>query len=173
MGLIHLYIGDGKGKTSAAIGQGIRAAGNNMKVLIARFLKNNHSGELQILRDISNIALVPNDKDFGFIFNLNEDQKLQAKTYYTNMFNNAAVIASAGLFDMLILDEIIDACNAGMVELDRLIDFLKMKPDNLEVLLTGRNPHSSILDLADYVSDIRNIKHPFDNGVAARKGIEY
>lgn len=173
MGCIHIYTGDGKGKTSAALGLALRAAGHQKKVLIARFLKDNHSGELEVLRQLSQIALVPNEEEFGFVFQMNSAEKIMAKHYYTQMFHNAATTANTGLFDVLVLDEVLDACNLDMVPAELVLNFLKKKPEKLEVVLTGRNPNPEFLELADYVSDIQKKKHPFDTGIQARPGIEY
>ena len=132
-GLIHIYCGDGKGKTSAAIGLAVRAAGSGLKVLFTRFLKNESSGELAILDDISQIKVLHLEKSYGFFKNLSEEKKQEVRETYLQLW--------------------------------RAIE--------LEIVLTGRNPDEKLIELADYVSEIKKVKHPFDQGIYARKGIEY
>lgn len=169
-GLIHVYYGDGKGKTTAATGLAIRAAGSGNKVLINRFLKNSHSGELNILNQINNISVTGSEKAFGFSFNMTDDEKKEAAIYYTNQLHS--VFKAAGDYDLLILDEINVAVDLGYVEESVLINYIKEKPEHLEVVLTGRNPSANILAMADYASEIKSIKHPYEKGVPARTGIE-
>ncbi len=173
MGYIHIYCGDGKGKTSAALGLAVRAAGRGKKVLIVRFLKNENSGEVPALRKIPGITVTPCDREFGFVFRMNEEKRAEAASYYRQMFEQACREAEEGEYDILILDEIMAACNYEMVPEADLTAFLKDRPQRLEVVLTGREPSGRLLDLADYVSEIRMRKHPFERGIPAREGIEY
>lgn len=173
LGLIHIICGDGKGKTTAAIGLSVRAAGRNHKVLIARFLKSNDSGELNTLEKIEQITVLPVTKFFGFTWQMNEEQKLEAKEYYNDTLKEAISLASKGEYDLLILDEILSVYNYDFVEHSVLIDFLKNKPKELEVVMTGRNPQEELCELADYISEVKKVKHPYEQGVPARIGIEY
>ena len=170
-GLIHIYCGDGKGKTTAAIGLAVRAAGAGKKVLIARFLKNNRSAELQSLEKLPQITILPIEKEFGFIRTEDNPIRKQAAEYYSGYFEHA--VKKAEDYDLLILDEINAAVNLDIVDKGRLLEFLKHKPQNLEVVLTGRSPAEEVCELADYISEIRKVKHPFDQGITAREGIEY
>lgn len=172
-GCIHIYCGDGKGKTSAAIGLAVRAAGRGKTVLVVRFLKTEDSGEVPVLRHIPGIVVTPCDKSFGFVFRMTDGQKAEAAKYFKDRFESACREAVEGGYDVLVLDEIMAACNYGMVPEEAVIDFLKNKPENLEVVMTGRDPSEEFFKLADYVSDIRMKKHPFTEGVEAREGIEY
>ena len=172
-GLIHIYCGDGKGKTTAAIGLAVRAAGAGKSVLIARFLKNDRSAELKALAQISGITVLPVEREFGFIQTKDNPVRAEAAAYFTAFFEKAADLAVKDHYDMLILDEINVAVNYEMVPMDRLENFLLHKPTDQEVVLTGRDPKPEILQLADYVSEIRKIRHPFDQGIMAREGIEY
>ena len=172
MGYIHIYCGDGKGKTSAALGLAVRAAGRGKKVLIVRFLKNENSGEVPALRKIPGITVTPCNREFGFVFRMNEEKRAEAASYYRQMFEQACREAEEGEYDILILDEIMAACNYEMVPEADLTAFLKDRPPRLEVVLTGREPSGRLLDLADYVSEIRMRKHPFERGIPAREGIE-
>lgn len=171
MGLVHIYCGDGKGKTSAAAGQAIRAAGRGWRVVIARFLKTDDSGEVEVLKRIPGIRVIPCRKTFGFTFTMDSQIKQEAAAYYRELFREASALSAEA--DLLVLDEIMAAMNNGMVSEDTVAVFLESRPENLEVILTGRDPSERILGLADYVSEIRKIKHPFDQGISARKGIEY
>lgn len=170
LGLIHIYCGDGKGKTSAAMGLVIRAAGNNLQVLILQLLKIQYSGELTILGQIPNIKVIRGKGVANFSFTMTEPQKLMCRN--THNHNLEAVIAEADHYDLLVLDEVIGAYNRDLLDKDLLLDFLKNKPPHLEVVLTGRNPPEEILEFADYISEIKKVKHPFDKGVKARLGIE-
>ncbi len=172
LGLIQIYCGDGKGKTTAALGLAIRMAGAGFRVLIARFLKNDDSNELKILEIIPNIDVINTAKDFGFIWNMSEQEKEDAAACYTRLLTDSMDTAADKGYDMLILDEINVAVDLNLVKEDLLIQVIKNKPAHLELVLTGRNPSSSLLDLADYVSDIHCIKHPFETGILARTGIE-
>ncbi len=172
-GLVHIYCGDGKGKTSAAVGLAVRAAGRGMKVLVVRFLKTENSGEVEVLRSIPGITVTPCDRTFGFVFRMNEEQKREAAQYYQKRFEDAAREAVQGQYDLLILDEILASCNYGMVNEQSVVEFLKAKPEGLEVVLTGRAPSETLQELADYISEICMRKHPYQKGIPARRGIEF
>lgn len=172
-GLIHIYCGDGKGKTSAAVGLAVRAAGRGFKVLVVRFLKTENSGEVGVLRSIPNITVTPCDRTFGFVFRMSEEEKVEAAQYYQKRFETAVKEAAIGNYDLLILDEILASCNYGMVQERSVLDFLQKKPAEMEVVLTGRNPSEKLIGLADYVSEICMRKHPYEKGIPARKGIEF
>lgn len=171
-GLIHLYEGDGKGKTTAALGLCIRFAGNGGTVVFTQFLKGNDSGELKILEQIEGIRLLRCERSFGFTFQMTREEKKEAAAYYSSHLKQVletAVRKKAGLF---VLDEIISAYNHRMIEQEVLLSFLKNKPEGMEVVLTGRGPAEELLALADYVTYMEKRKHPYDKGISARKGIE-
>ncbi len=176
MGPVHIYSGDGKGKTTAAIGLSIRFAGSGGRVIFTQFLKNDASCELEILRLIPKILFIPSEKHFGFTRQMSSEIKKEALAHYENYFKKiirtSREAASDGGRNLLVLDEIINADNRELVPHDLLISFLKNGPDNIEAVLTGRNPSPDLVEIADYVSNIQKIKHPYDKGVKARKGIE-
>ena len=172
-GCIHIYCGDGKGKTSAAIGLAVRAAGRGKTVLVVRFLKTEDSGEVPVLRHIPGIMVTPCDQSFGFIFRMTPERKKEAGAYFRKRFERACEETVQGNYDVLVLDEIMAACNCGMVQEDAVAAFLMQKPEKLEVVMTGRDPSGQLLGLADYVSEIQMKKHPFSVGIPAREGIEY
>lgn len=173
MGMIHIYCGDGKGKTSAAVGLAVRAAGRGKHVVAARFLKTDDSGEVMALRHIPEITVIPCEKTFGFVFSMDGGTKKAAAEYNTQLFENAVNKAKEERAGLLVLDEIMAAMNYGMVPEAAVLEFLKKCPENMEVVLTGRNPSDAVLELADYVSEMKKIRHPFDKGISARIGIEY
>ena len=171
-GLIHVYEGDGKGKTTAAVGLAVRCAGSGRRVLFTQFLKSDTSNELKVLRKIDNIEVYTKKTNFGFTFNMTDAEKLKAKEFFTNHLKDVIHLATEGEFDLVVMDEIIDAYNLDMVDHDTLTDFLKSRPENLEVVMTGRNPKNEIAELADYFTHFQKVKHPFDKGQRARVGIE-
>lgn len=170
---VHIYCGEGKGKTSAALGLCLRAAGRGKKILVVRFLKNDCSGEVKALAHLPGVCLIPCGQDFGFYFRMSEETKKEAGEYYCTLLGQALKRAKEEEFDMLVLDEIVAACNYGLAKEEVLLDFLSRRPKGLEVVLTGRSPSERLLAAADYVSEIRKVKHPFDEGRGAREGIEY
>ncbi|MFA6808284.1 MAG: cob(I)yrinic acid a,c-diamide adenosyltransferase [Eubacteriales bacterium] len=171
-GLIHIYCGDGKGKTTAAMGLAMRSSGRGFKVLIVQFLKSQDTGELHSLEKLPEIMILRGNRKHGFTFNMSEEEKELCRVEYDKTLNKGIEICKTESIDLLVLDEVIGAYNLGFINRDCLLDFLKNKPEKLEVVLTGRNPDESLLGLADYVSEIRKVKHPFDRGIKARNGIE-
>lgn len=171
-GLIHIYEGDGKGKTTAAIGLAVRCAGSGGKVLLTQFLKSNQSSEMNILKQIAFIEVVLSEADFGFSWNMSDETKDRARVANDKLLLKVMDQAKSGEYRLLILDEIVDAYNLKLIHQEMLIEFLKDKPEELEVVMTGRNPAIELVELADYISDMRKIKHPYDQGTKARKGIE-
>ena len=165
-GLIHIYHGDGKGKTTAAAGLAVRCAGGGGKVLFCQFLKDGKSCENSCLKNIENITLAPCLEDVKFTFMMNEDEKKAAAKFYNNLFENA--VKSAADYDLLVLDEALDAVNVGFLSADRLERFIADKPQSLEIVLTGRNPSEKLCENADYITEMKKIKHPYDRGVQAR-----
>ena len=172
MGLIHVYCGDGKGKTTASIGLAVRASGSGMKVVFLQFMKGRHVSELDSLKLIPNITVLRNDKEFGFYNTLEEQDKTDITKLHNKNLNKAIDLVDSGLCDMLILDEITSTYNYQLIDtalVDHLI--LNKKPE-LELILTGREPNQLFIESADYVSEIKKIKHPYDKKIGARKGIE-
>ncbi len=167
--MIHIYCGDGKGKTTAAVGLAARMAGHGGRVRIVQFLKGTVSGEIEFLRD-TKIAVSRCDKNYGFYKNMTESGKEEITKRHNENLRQA--LSELGNLDMLVLDEIFAAVNLGLADLD-LVKAIVEGCGKTELILTGRDPDEYFLDRADYVSEIKKIKHPFDKGVAARKGIEF
>lgn len=171
-GLIHIYCGDGKGKTTAAVGLAVRCAGRGNKVLLVQFLKSRDSGELYSLAKLPDIEVMRGKESKKFTFQMNEEEKHTLLIEHNKMFEQVLAKIKNGGYSLLILDEVIGALNAKVFEMPKLIEFLRHKPENLEVVLTGRNPAPELVEIADYVSEMRKIKHPMDKGIMAREGIE-
>lgn len=171
-GLIHIYCGDGKGKTTAAIGLAVRCAGRGNKVLLVQFLKSRDSGELYSLAKLPDIEVMRGKESKKFTFQMNEEEKHALLIEHNKMFEQVLEKIKNGGYSLLILDEVIGALNAKVFEMPKLIEFLRHKPENLEVVLTGRNPAPELVEIADYVSEMRKVKHPMDKGIMAREGIE-
>lgn len=168
-GKVHVYTGDGKGKTCAAIGLAMRASGAGLRVCIYQFIKNAPSGELKSITKIRNIRVEqcgrgliirrkPDDLDIGCA-------KLVLK--------KACADIAKEKYDLVILDEANIAMKLGLIKIEDVCKLIKNKPDCLELVLTGRSAPKKILALADYVTCFSKIKHPFDEGIPARRGIEY
>ncbi|WP_444643376.1 cob(I)yrinic acid a,c-diamide adenosyltransferase [Caproiciproducens sp. R1] len=172
-GLTHVYCGDGKGKTTAAVGLGVRACGSGKRVLMAQFLKGNGSGELAVLKQLENFSVLPTVPTVKFTFQMTKKELEAAAVLCGNLFCKAVAAAKADECDLLILDEVFAAVNCGLLDGAMLTDFIKNKPQKLELVLTGRGPKPEVLELADYVSEIRKEKHPYDRNIPARKGIEF
>lgn len=170
-GLIHIYCGDGKGKTTASIGLTVRAAGAGKQVVFTQFYKDGSSSEISVLKQIPNVSVLVCETHYGRFRRMNDAQKEAARRDYTALLERA--IAAAEHADLLVLDESVSACNHGAIPEDRLLDYLQRKPENLEVVLTGRSPSDRLLTLADYVTRMGCEKHPFSRGIPARRGIEY
>ena len=170
-GLIHIYCGDGKGKTTAAVGLAVRAAGAGKHVVFTQFFKDGSSSEIKVLQGVENIQILHCNTVRGFWKRMTDTEKARASADYTQLFSD--VIRLAMDADLLVLDEIISACNHGAVAEAAVADFLRSKPENLEVVLTGRNPSERLLSYADYVTQMQKIKHPYDCGIPARKGVEF
>ena len=172
-GLIHIYCGDGKGKTSAAIGLAVRAAGCGRRVLFARFLKNENSGELKILDAIPEIEVLHLEKSYGFFKTLSGEEREEAQRMYARLWAEILERTQREEFGLLVIDESMAAYNYGLIPHEEALRFLREKPEGLEIALTGRNPGPELVELADYVSEIHKVKHPFDRGIRARRGIEF
>lgn len=169
-GYIHVYTGPGKGKTTAALGLGLRAAGAGLKVHMVQFMKGRRYSELDTIENITNFTISQHGRD-EFVSKENPDQidiDLAQKgfTYAKDIINN-------GKYDMVILDEINVAIDYNLIILKDVIKLLVEKPEKLELILTGRDAHPEIVKIADLVTEMLEIKHPYQQGITARKGIDF
>lgn len=171
-GMVHVYYGNGKGKTSAAFGLAMRASGRGKRVLIAQFLKSNDSGERIAAKLINNMTLLPCPDRVTFTDEMTEQEKSDMHIYYDSLFNRAVDMAVRDKYDVIILDEVLTAIYAGLLEKSKLVDLLKERDEQLEVVMTGCCADDDIIEYADYASKIEAVKHPYNSGTPARIGIE-
>ena len=171
-GLLHLYIGDGKGKTTAAIGMAVRMAGCGKKVFFSQFLKGRPTGELASFETMG-ITLRRTADVKKFLPDMNEQEREQCAAQCRDCFAAAWEAMASGKYALVVLDEVLDAVNCGMIARDALAAALRGRHPETEVVLTGRNPGEELMELADYVSEIVCRKHPYQRGIPARRGIEY
>ncbi len=171
-GLVHIYEGDGKGKTTAAVGLAVRCAGAGGKVLFFQFLKDGSSSEISVLKSIPNIEVEDPIPGTKFVFQMSEEEKKEMGVLCRKKLEELQLMAVSGNIDMLVLDEAVLIVNFGFVSAEAMLSFIKNKPEHMELILTGRNPKPELIAAADYVSEVHKIKHPYDAGVPARKMIE-
>lgn len=172
-GLVIVYTGEGKGKTTAALGLALRAAGYKKKVLIIQFGKIWFTGELEGVKKLKPyVKLIQGGKGFVKFLNdklpFEEHQKAAQETFdllYKEVTSNK--------WDLVIADEIVGAVHGGVLELDQVLSLISAKPDNLDLVLTGHHAKDEILAVADLATEMRPIKHPFDQGFLAKPGIDY
>jgi cob(I)alamin adenosyltransferase len=170
-GLVQVYTGDGKGKSSAAFGLALRAIGRGLKVYIIQFIKGGFDyGELYIVDKLPNLTL----RAFGrgkFV-----TEKPPAKVdieFAEEALALAEKVVKSGEYDIVILDEINVALHLKLVEIEKVLEIVKKKPKHVELVLTGRHAPAEIVEAAELVTEMREVKHPYNKGFEARKGIEY
>ena len=167
-GLLHLYYGDGKGKTTAAMGLALRALGSGKQVVVVQFLKGGQSGEIPLLEQLG-AKVLRGKAGQKFVFQMNETEKAVTRALQNQ--NLAAAMAQPA--DLLILDEAGSAWELDMVEKDLLQRAVLQRPAGQECVLTAHAAPQWMLDAADYVTEMKCHRHPYQKGIAARRGIEY
>ena len=183
-GQVHVYTGDGKGKTTAAAGLALRALGGGMRVFIGQFIKEKPSGEMDALGRFGDMVEVRRfGKGFVRARRVKQDKPGGAGRLNTPDDEHAAAARAGfeearravlgGRFEMVVLDEINTAVSLGLVAIDDVLGLIREKPHWVELVLTGRGAHEKLIDSADLVTEMREIKHYFKSGIRARKGIEY
>ena len=199
--MIQLYTGDGKGKTTAAVGQAVRAVGSGYRVMFCQFMKGGETGELEVLKELSQVEIYRCEREFPF-FNAMTDRDKEEITEIHNAIirniirrfdglnntGNISVNGSGAVGLMVVLDEITYPLNWGLIDVSLFKDLVgKMKAlyngrsgdsgeeslSRIELVLTGREPDRFILENADYITEMKKLRHPFDCGIQARTGIEY
>ncbi len=169
-GLIQVYYGNGKGKTTAALGQALRAAGRDKRTLIVQFMKKWDYGELHSIEQVPQITIKNyGTKDFVYKGKANEVDYQEAEKAFTEGVQGA----QSGQYDLVIFDELNVAVDFELLKIERVIAFLEEKPEEVEIIITGRNAPQEIIDRSDLVTEMKEIKHPYQKGVQARIGIEY
>ena len=170
-GLIHYYYGDGKGKTTAALGLALRFSGHGEKTVIVQFLKSSPCGELEAVKKLDNVIILRGKSGEGFTFSMTEQQLQETKQIHENNLKAAVEFIKEG--GLLILDEATDAVETDTLDEKLLKDVILKKNDKVEIVVTGHAPLEWLVDAADYATEMKKHKHPYDSGVAARKGIEF
>ncbi|MBW2973050.1 cob(I)yrinic acid a,c-diamide adenosyltransferase [Candidatus Woesearchaeota archaeon] len=192
LGLVQVYTGNGKGKTSASLGLSLRAIGQGFSTYVIQFMKSGDSGELfSVKKYIPNFKIAQFGKDALLdkqmkMFEFDGKGKLEGtdgrflflpdtaeKEPARRALEHASNVINSGKYDLIVLDEINCALDKGLIEVDAVLKLLNEKPENVEIILTGRNAPAEIVEKADYVSEIKEIKHPWSQGIGARRGIEY
>ncbi len=171
-GLVQIFTGNGKGKTTAALGTVLRAAGHGLKISVIFFIKGHFSqGEYKTLRTLPNVKV----QAFGLRQFIPENGKPNPKEAAQAKAALAAARANitGGEYDLVVLDEINCACFFGLIKPEDVLQLIKDKPKHVELILTGRNANNELIAAADLVTEMKKIKHPFDKGIEARKGIEF
>jgi cob(I)alamin adenosyltransferase len=172
-GLIIVNTGPGKGKTTAAMGTGLRAVGQGMRVLMLQFLKGSwHYGELDAVQAFGD-KFVMKQMGRGFVKVGSEKPDPEDVRMVEEAWNQSAEAILSGQWDLVVLDEINYAISYGMLNPEKVVETLRKKPDMVHVILTGRNAHPTIVDLADTVTEMRQVKHAYEKGIMAQRGIEY
>ena len=171
IGTVQVYTGNGKGKTTAALGQALRAAGHGQRVIVIQFMKGQiNYGELKATEKVPGVEI----EQYGlptFVERGNpspKDRELARKG-----FERAKQVVQGASYDMVCLDEINVAVDYGLIGLSELLDLIKGKPPEVELVLTGRYAAPEVIELADLVTEMREVKHHFQKGIQAREGIEY
>ena len=168
-GYIHIYTGDGKGKTTAALGLAIRAAGYGMKTYIGQFMKGQHYGELTALRDHPCITI----EQYGDVECVHREEITQKHVDQAQQgLKQARKAMHSHQFDIIILDEINVAVWFDLIKAEEVLELLRERPKNVEFILTGRHAPEAFLEMADLISEVKEIKHYYNRGVKARTGIE-
>ncbi len=173
-GLVIVFTGDGKGKTTSALGIALRACGHNMKVVMLQFIKGSwHYGELESVKKLSpNFELIPLGKGFVGIIDdrLPREEHIKAAKEALGI---AREKITSGNYRIVILDEINVAVRLNLIDIEDLLDLVKAKPERLHLIITGRGADPKLIEAADLVTEMREIKHPYQKGIEAQRGIDY
>ncbi len=170
-GLVQIFTGNGKGKTTAALGTILRAAGHGLKVFIVFFMKGDYEyGEFSTLPKLPNIEIRKSGfRQFTDPLNIKPEEKEQAESALAA----ARKAILSGSYDLVVMDEVNVALGYNLISLDEVVKLIEDKPPHVELILTGRYADNRLIEMADLVTEMVKVKHPFDKGIKARKGIEY
>ncbi len=170
-GLVEIFTGNGKGKTSAALGIVLRASGHGLRVHIVYFMKGNYPyGEQKVLPQIPNTSFKTfGQEEFVDPTNVKPEEREQAR----QALKEAQRAVLSGEYDLVVLDEVNVAVAWKLVDIDEVIELIKKKPENVELILTGRYADEKLIELADLVTEMTEVKHPYQKGVTSRSGIDY
>lgn len=166
--MLHVYFGEGKGKTTAAAGLAIRALGHGQKVIFLQFLKSGTSGELSVLRQ-AGAAVFSGKAGTKFVSKMTEEEKRETARIHNGFLANAKETE----WDLLVLDEACAAANAGVIDEEMLRGIVLENRERKEIVITGRNPRTWMLEAADYITEMKCVRHPYTLGITAREGVEF
>jgi len=172
LGLLHVYTGNGKGKSTAAMGLAVRAAGRGRRVTVVQFLKSRATGEVASLERLG-IEVLRSTMQLGFTYEMDEEAKEASRQEQRRLLELAAAPELLARTDLLIMDEILTAVGFGFLEEQRFRDFLAARPARLELVCTGHKLPDWLLEQADYATEMRKLKHPYERGIPAREAVEY
>lgn len=170
-GMIHVFYGSGNGKTSAAVGAALRMCGSGGRVVFAQFLKDGTSSELALLEQQPLLTLCCKPTACGFVYTMSKQQK--EETVFRCRLQLQRAFEEAEEADLLVLDEVLEACAPELMGLQELLERIDSRPEKLEVILTGHQLPAELKERSDYITHMQSIRHPFEKGLTARKGIEY
>ena len=172
-GLIITFTGNGKGKTTAALGMALRALGQGMRVIVLQFIKGGWEyGELMMAEKLGPNFVIK-QMGLGFVRNLTEEQKGQHKQAATEALRSAAQVITSDNYQMVILDEVFYGIKYNFFTVSDLVELLQQKPNKLHLVLTGRDAPEEITSLSDLVTEMREVKHPYNKGITAQRGVEF
>ena len=169
--MLHIYYGNGKGKTTCAVGAAVRAAGNGFKVLFVQLFKTEQSGERTILKQINGLDLTPCPEKLKFTFQLSDEELLIEKEKYNQLLGK--ISERSPDYDMIVIDEFFTLTDCGFFDSEYLLSYITSISNEKELVLTGHDVDSRFIDLADYATCFDCKKHPYNAGVKPRRGIEF
>ncbi len=169
-GCVQVYTGDGKGKTTAALGLALRAAGAGLRVFIAQFMKSRDCGELHAFEKLSDQIAIKQYGREGFIHGEPDEEDIRAAR---EGLEEARLAIQSGDYDLVILDEANVAVHFELFSIDDLLAAIDERPEHVELVITGRKAHPRLIERADLVTEMREVKHYYQDGLSARRGIEY
>lgn len=175
--MIHLYTGEGKGKTTAAIGLCVRAAGRGFRVCFAQFMKGNDTGELYVLKNLPGVTILRSEKNFGFYSTLTPQDKEELTDIHNHILDELLQGVQDKAYDMIILDEVTYPVKWRLLDREKIRRLLNAGKgegtEGIELVLTGRDAEDFMKIKADYITQMGCIRHPYARGIIAREGIEY
>ena len=173
--MVHIYYGNGKGKTTAAAGLAIRAASRGYQVLFVQFLKDGTSGEIACLRKMDGVDVLTQKGSYPFFSSMTEEQKEAAAKEYSDLADKGLLFLKeeGKAKRLLVLDEVLHAIRYHLLPEEQLLELLSYSNETREIVLTGYNPSERILAAADYITEMQKVRHPYDVGITSREGIEW
>lgn len=169
----HLIYGDGKGKTTCAVGMAIRYAATGNNILFVQFLKSDNSGERKILKSIHGITLTECPAKLKFVRDMDDNEFERCCSFYKDLLKQVIAHIENNNYGMIILDEVLSLVDCGVASDEEILEVIAKCNDETELVITGHTAAIGITALCDYITQFKKIRHPYDKGVTARKGIEF